>query len=162
MGFFLRGGLYPWHVEVPRLGVESELQLLACTTATATAMPDLSCICHLHHSRILNLLSKARDRTFVLMDTFQICYHWATGTPVLYYSKSHVFFCMSHLCWDIICIQIKVYNSMFSQYIHSYAIITTINFKTFPSSPKENPYLLPITSDFPSVLPVLGNHLTAL
>ena len=43
--------------------VELELQLLA--SATATAMPDLSCICDLCHSlwqyRILNPLSKARD-----------------------------------------------------------------------------------------------------
>ena len=31
-------GLHPWHMEIPRLGVESELQLLAY--ATATAMPD--------------------------------------------------------------------------------------------------------------------------
>ena len=38
-------GLHPWHVEVLRLGVESELQLLACTTVTAT--PDSSCICNL-------------------------------------------------------------------------------------------------------------------
>ena len=30
--------------------VESELQLLASATATATARPDLSCICDLHHS----------------------------------------------------------------------------------------------------------------
>ena len=33
-------GLYSWHVEVPRLGVELELQLLAY--ATATAMWDVS------------------------------------------------------------------------------------------------------------------------
>ena len=33
--FFL--GCHPQHMEVPRLGVESELQLLAYTTATATA-----------------------------------------------------------------------------------------------------------------------------
>ena len=31
-------GSHLWHAEVPRLGVESELQLLASTTATA--MPD--------------------------------------------------------------------------------------------------------------------------
>ena len=35
-------------MEVPRLGVELELQLLAYTTAIAT--PDLSTICDLHHS----------------------------------------------------------------------------------------------------------------
>ena len=36
------------HKEVPRLGVESDLQLPAYTTATA--MRDLSHICDLHHS----------------------------------------------------------------------------------------------------------------
>ena len=36
------------HMEVPRLGVELELKLLAYTTATATLDP--SPICHLHHS----------------------------------------------------------------------------------------------------------------
>ena len=41
-------GPHPRHMEVPRLGVESELQLPAY--ATATAMPDLSCVCDLHHS----------------------------------------------------------------------------------------------------------------
>ena len=35
-------------MEVPRLGVESELQLPAYTTATAT--PDPSHVCNLHHS----------------------------------------------------------------------------------------------------------------
>ena len=59
------------HMEVPILGVESELQLLAYTTATAT--PDPSGICDLHLSSwqhwILNPLSRARDQTHVLMDT---------------------------------------------------------------------------------------------
>ena len=41
-------GLRPWHMEFPRLGVGSELKLLACTTATAT--PDPSQVCVLHHS----------------------------------------------------------------------------------------------------------------
>ena len=39
---------YLQHMEVPRLGVHSELQLLAY--ATATAMPDLSQVFDLHHS----------------------------------------------------------------------------------------------------------------
>ena len=64
-------GLHLWHMEVPRVGVKSELYLLAY--ATATAMPDPSCVCNLHHSswqcQILNRLSEARDRTCVLMDT---------------------------------------------------------------------------------------------
>ena len=70
--FFL--GLYLQHMEVPRLGVDSELQLPAY--ATAIAMQDLSCICDLHHSSrqhwILNPLSKARDRTLILMDASQV------------------------------------------------------------------------------------------
>ena len=45
--FFL--GLPPQHVEVPRLGIELELQLL--TYATARAMPDLSLIYNLHNSQ---------------------------------------------------------------------------------------------------------------
>ena len=61
-------------MEVPRLGVELELQLPAYTTATATQDP--SCICDLYHSswqrQILNSLSEARDRTHILMDTSQV------------------------------------------------------------------------------------------
>ena len=57
-------------MEVSRLGVESELQMLAYATATATQ--DLSCVCNLHHSslqrRILNPLREARDGTRILMD----------------------------------------------------------------------------------------------
>ena len=49
-------------------------------------MPDLSCICDLHHSSwqrwILNPLGEARDPTCNLMETSQICFLWATmGTP---------------------------------------------------------------------------------
>ena len=61
-------------MEVPRLGVESDLQL----PATATAVPDMSHACDLHRSsrqrRFLKPLSKARDGTCVLMDTGQICF----------------------------------------------------------------------------------------
>ena len=63
-------------MEIPRLGVESELQLLAYTTATAA--PDPSCVCNLHHSsgqsQILNPLSEARDQTHILMKTSQFRY----------------------------------------------------------------------------------------
>ena len=59
------------HMEVPRLGVKSELSLPAYTTATARG--DLSRVCNLHHSSrhhwILNPLSMARDWTCILMDT---------------------------------------------------------------------------------------------
>ena len=63
--FFCFLGPHMRHMEVPGLGAESELQLLAYTTATAT--PDLGHICNLCRSlwqhQILNLLSKAREQT---------------------------------------------------------------------------------------------------
>ena len=61
-------------MELPRLGVELELQLLAYTTAIA--MWDLSHIfdlcCSLWQCWILNPLSEVRDQTRILMDTSQI------------------------------------------------------------------------------------------
>ena len=84
-------GLHLWHMEVTRLGVESELQLLAC--ATGTAMPDLSGVCNLHCSsqqhRILNPLSKARDWTPILMDTSWVCYIIAEPQGELLLSASY-------------------------------------------------------------------------
>ena len=71
------------HMEVPRLGVESEPQLPAYATAIATSDP--SCICQPTPTPkelqrwILNPLSKACVR----MDTSWVHYCWATtGTPV--------------------------------------------------------------------------------
>ena len=56
-------GSHLQHMEVPKLGVKSQLQLPAYTTATA--MPDLSLVLDLHHCsqqrRILNPPSGARD-----------------------------------------------------------------------------------------------------
>ena len=56
-------GPHLWHMEIPRLGVHSELQLPACTTATAT--PDPSRVFDLHPSswqrQILNPLGESRD-----------------------------------------------------------------------------------------------------
>ena len=61
-------------MEVPKLGIESELQLLAYTTATATG--DLSRVCELHHSswqcQIPDPLSESKDQTHTLMDTSRI------------------------------------------------------------------------------------------
>ena len=62
------------HMEVPRLGVKSELQLP--TTATVTAMPDPSHVCNLYHSSqqrwILNTLNEARDRIRILLDPSRV------------------------------------------------------------------------------------------
>ena len=61
-------------MEVLRLGVESELQLPAYTTATW----DPSCVFDLHHSslqhQILNPLIESKDWTHILMDTSQVSY----------------------------------------------------------------------------------------
>ena len=46
--FFCFLGLHLWHMEIPRLGVELELQLPAYATDTATQDPSL--VCDLHYS----------------------------------------------------------------------------------------------------------------
>ena len=71
--FFL--GPHLWHMEFPRLGVKSELQLQDYIIYRATQ--DSSRVCNLHHSsqqcRILNPLSEARDQTHNLMVPSRIC-----------------------------------------------------------------------------------------
>ena len=63
--FFVFSGLHLLHMKVPR-----------SVYTTATATPDPSRICNLHHSsrqhRILNTLRKTRDWTCILMDTSQV------------------------------------------------------------------------------------------
>ena len=70
-------------MEVPRLGVQSELQLPGYITATA--MPDPSYIFDLHHSshqrQVLNPLSKAMDQTHNLMVLVGFISVAMTGTP---------------------------------------------------------------------------------
>ena len=80
--FFLGLHFFRVHMEIPRLGVELELQLPAYTTPTT---PNLSHIFDLHHSSqqccIFNPW-EARDLTCVLIDTSQVHFGWAiTGTP---------------------------------------------------------------------------------
>ena len=72
------------HMKVPRLGVESEPELPAYTTAIATWDPNHTCDLHCssRQRRILNPPSEARDQTHILLDTSQIRFHCATmGTP---------------------------------------------------------------------------------
>ena len=67
-------GPHPCHMEIPRPGVESELQLPAHTEAIATW--DLSHVCNLDCSsqqcQILNPLIEAKDWTHILMDTSRV------------------------------------------------------------------------------------------
>ena len=79
-------------MEIPRQGVQSELQLPAYATTIATQ--DLSCIFDLHHSsrqcQILNLLSKVRDRTYNLVVPSRICSRCTMmGTPRVLYLNFH-------------------------------------------------------------------------
>ena len=82
-------------MEVPRLGVESQIQLLACTTATATWDPNY--VCKLHHSSwqqsIPEPLSEARDQTCIFIDTSQI--HFLCTTMVTPYTIFiYLFICL--------------------------------------------------------------------
>ena len=85
--FVLFGFLGPHslHMEVPRLGVELELQPPAYITVPAT--PDPSHLCNLHHSsghhRILNPLSEARDWTHNLIVPIRIRFHCATTSKIV-------------------------------------------------------------------------------
>ena len=89
-------GPHLWHMEVPSVGAELEMQSLAYTTITAA--PDPSCIWDLHHSswqrRIFKPLNEARDQISILIDTSQIPFYWAMiGTPnnaSLYQRKSMI------------------------------------------------------------------------
>ena len=103
-------GPYLQHMEVPRLGVESQQQLPAYTTATA--MPDVSLVLEVHHSSrqcwTLNPLSEARIRTHVLMDTSWVCYSWTTMGTLAYlfvlidrWSGLKTEIPLSHLCISV-------------------------------------------------------------
>ena len=58
-------------MEVPRLGIELELQLLAYTAAIAVRGQRYKCDlhCSLQQCWILNPLGEARDQTCILIDT---------------------------------------------------------------------------------------------
>ena len=77
-------GPYPWHMEVPRLGVQLELLPPAYTPAT-----DPSRVCDLHHSsQQCWILSEARDGSPNLMVPSWLRFRWATtGTPRYYFMR---------------------------------------------------------------------------
>ena len=100
------GGGTPAAYGSSQVRVESELQPLASTIATATATQDRSCVCNLHHSswqhKILNPLSEARDRTLILLDNIQVRnplrHNW---NPYLYLALSSSFFQIVKLVTDV-------------------------------------------------------------
>ena len=107
---FLGPHLQP--VEVPRVGVSLELQLPAY--ATATAMPDPSHICDLHHRlwqhRILNPLNKARDRTPILMDPSRVL------NPLSHHGNSEC--CFNILTWAVALWNVKSTKNKMNSYGH--------------------------------------------
>ena len=82
-------GQRPQHIGVLELGFESELQLPIYTTATATL--DTSHICKVHRRlqqcQIIKLLSEARDRTYILVDTMLglLTCRATKGTPWMHF-----------------------------------------------------------------------------
>ena len=95
-------GPHPRHMEVPRPGVKSELQLPAYTTGTATRDP--SRVCNLHHGsqqcRIFNPLSGARDWTRNLMVSSRIHFCCAMmGTPKYWLLSTC---CFTTLCDEMV------------------------------------------------------------
>ena len=111
--FFVFLGSLQQHMEIPRLGVELELQLPAYRTTTAT--PDLSRVYNLHHSsrqhQIPNSLSKARDWTRVLLDMNWVGHCWAMKGTL------HLNYCLCLLkrqkLWQIIQIPFYTKNNSY-------------------------------------------------
>ena len=93
--FFCFLGLHVQHVEVPKLQVESELQLLACSTASGTWNPSHVCNPHCSSQQcwILNPLSKTRNWMHILMDNSRV------GNPLSYNDNSR-FQCHFNFQWD--------------------------------------------------------------
>ena len=67
--------LHLWHMEVPRLGVESEPQLLAYTTTTAMPIRDAFATHTIApgNARSFNPLREARDQTCIFTVGFLHC-----------------------------------------------------------------------------------------
>ena len=72
--YFFSSGLYPQYMEVPRLGVELELQPPAYTTATAMPDPSVTCTTSQGKARSFTPLSEARDQTCNLIVLSWICF----------------------------------------------------------------------------------------
>ena len=116
-------------MEVPRLGVKSELQLLAYITAIA--MQDPSLVCDLHCSswqrQILNPLRENRGSSRNLMDPSQV------HQPLRHKGNSHNFFTLIRLQSSniIACLQILK---------HTHTLFNDLGFPTFFTKTSTTPY----------------------
>ena len=110
-------------MEVPRLGVESELLLLACPTAMAT--PDLSCICalccRLQDSRVLNPLSHSGNSHFSYVYLSSVYLQWGVCQghwPIFlieFFTFVVVEFWVLCIFWIIVLYQTCVFANIFSK-----------------------------------------------
>ena len=97
---FVSLGLYP--LAYGGSQARGLIRATAAAYARATAMPDLSHVCDLHHSsqqcQIINPLSEARNQTHNLIFPSQICFRCATtGIPNLFFWCSYARRWMWHL-----------------------------------------------------------------
>ena len=127
--FFFFLGLHLWHLGVPRLGVELELQLLA--GASPTAMLDLSYIWDLHHSslqlQIFYPLSEAMDRT-CQSDSFLLC-HDGNLQPVFIFCL--ILFLYNDFIFSIIAdlqcsVNFLLHSKVTQSHIHVYILFSLI------------------------------------
>ena len=113
-------GSHLQHMEVPSLGFELELQLPAYATATATQDPGH--VCDLDHSSWQcpshYPLSKARDRTCILMDTSQLV-RFLTAEPQQELLPIFFFYCLFIIFQNLFQLVILSLLS-FSQFIPRY------------------------------------------
>ena len=132
-------------MEVPRLGVESELQLPVYTTATPTWDP--SHVCDLHHRTqqhwILNSLSKARDQAHILMDTSWIHFRCTTMGTL----KLRLFFCLNPQMENCkVSIFVPDMNNFIHNEISTKQFLSTQKFLTNWAYPT-NPHLIKLMLD---------------
>ena len=89
-------GPYPWHRPYPYQAggwIGATAASLCHNHSNARSEPHLQHTPQPQQCRILNPLSKAGDRTCVLMDTSLIRFHWTmVGTPQTFLSLSYIFF----------------------------------------------------------------------
>ena len=117
-------GPHRWQMEVPKLGVELELLLLALATELNWAA---SAIYTIAHGQILNPLSEARDRTRNLMVPRQIRFHCTTmGTHSFFYHHLLLFVC---LLWVFLCVCILLLSQGYLGLPHSFFISFSTNIR---------------------------------
>ena len=96
MGFclFCFLGPHPQHMKVSRPGgrIRAAAASLGHSHSNAGSKPHLYLHLSSRQCHILNLLSKARDQTQVLMDTSRVCYHRATMRTPCFESNSSLKF----------------------------------------------------------------------